>query len=89
MGRADDIKWGDQLEGSLYELVLRGVVIDVGTRSIVRTAKNYRGKARFAINLPLIRNDLWNILWRRRIPVQVFIKIPDEMIRERNEKGTK
>jgi len=86
MSLDSNMKREKQLENSIYELVLKGVVIDVGTRSIVRTAKNYKGRSRFAINLPLIRNDLWSILWSRKVPVQVFLKIPEEIISERNEK---
>jgi hypothetical protein len=86
MSLNSDMKREKQLENSIYELVLKGVVIDVGTRSIVRTARNYKGRSRFAINLPLIRNDLWHILWSRKVPVQVFLKIPEEIISERNEK---
>ena len=86
MSLNSNMKREKQLENSIYELVLKGVVIDVGTRSIVRTAKNYKGRPRFAINLPMLRNDLWNILWSRKVSVQVFLKIPEEIISEKNEK---
>ncbi|MCC6014722.1 MAG: hypothetical protein LM564_03345 [Desulfurococcaceae archaeon] len=65
---------------TLYELVLRSSrVIDVGERNIVMATKDYgRGKPRFIINLPTTRNDLWQYLWERKIPVKVFIEIPSE-----------
>jgi hypothetical protein len=65
---------------TLYELVLRSSrVIDVGERNIVMATKDYgRGRPRFIINLPTTRNDLWQYLWERKIPVKVFIEIPSE-----------
>ena len=64
----------------LYKLVVESNrFIDVGERRIVIATKDYgRGKPRFIINLPTTRNDLWQYLWERRIPVKVFIEIPSE-----------
>jgi hypothetical protein len=61
----------------VIELVRSGRLIDVGERSIVRVAIDYgTGKPRFAINLPTIRNDLWEYLWRRRIKVKIYLEVP-------------
>lgn len=67
------------IESNIYRLILRGnTIIDVGERHIVMAAKDYgRGKPRFIINLPTTRNDLWEYLWRNKIPVKVFIEIPE------------
>jgi hypothetical protein len=67
----------------MYEMVLKtNRVIDVGERSIVLATKDYgRGKARFIINLPTTRNDLWRYLWERKVTVKVFIEIPEESLR--------
>jgi len=90
MNHKNNIKEKAQRKSLIYELVLEGAVIDVGLRSIVRTAKNYKGRARFAINLPLIRNDLWNLLWERRIPVKVFIELPEDLSKyESQERSAK
>jgi hypothetical protein len=70
-----------------YQLVLKkGGLIDVGERRIVIAARDYgRGKPRFVINLPTTRNDLWQYLWERKIPVKVFIEIPGEALKEGEE----
>jgi hypothetical protein len=62
----------------MYEFVLKtSRVIDVGERNIVMATRDYgRGKPRFVINLPTTRNDIWEYLWRKKIPVKVFIEIP-------------
>lgn len=33
-----------------------------------------RGKPRFSINLPIERNDLWQLLWEKRVKVKVLIE---------------
>jgi len=72
---------------SLYEyLVKKARIIDVGERNVVMATRDYgRGKPRFIINLPTTRNDLWQYLWERKIPVKVFIEIPEEALRESEE----
>jgi len=66
----------------LYKLIVESSgLIDVGERRVVIATKDYgRGKPRFIINLPTTRNDLWQYLWERRIPVKVFIEIPSEAL---------
>jgi hypothetical protein len=45
--------------------------------------RNYKkGRPRFIITLPISRNDLWQYLWERGIPVKVFIEIPKEAVEE-------
>lgn len=69
------------------EVLKHARVIDVGERKIVRVAKNYnyKGKPRFIINLPTTRNDVWNTLWEMRIPIKVYIEIPEGAIKEDEE----
>jgi len=76
---------------SMYEVVVRASkVIDVGERNIVMATKDYgRGKPRFVINLPTTRNDLWIYLWRNKIPVKVFIELPDETLKVKGGKEAK
>jgi len=71
----------------LYRLVVESSgLIDVGERRIVIATKDYgRGKPRFIINLPTTRNDLWQYLWEKKIPVKVFIEIPKEVLKEDEE----
>jgi hypothetical protein len=85
MEHTNSIRGRDQPVNTLYELVLKGSVIDVGLRTIVRTAKSYRGRQRFAINLPMLRNDLWNLLWQRKIPVKVFLVISSNIDHETDQ----
>jgi hypothetical protein len=85
MEHTNSIRGRDQPVNTLYELVLKGPVIDVGLRSIVRTAKSYRGRQRFAINLPISRNDLWDLLWQRKIPVKVFLVISSNIDHETDQ----
>jgi len=55
-------------------------VIDVGERFVVMATKNYRrGKPRFIINLPTTRNVLWIYLWEKKVPVKVFIELPESL----------
>jgi hypothetical protein len=72
---------------SLYEyLVKKARIIDVGERNVVMATRDYgRGKPRFIINLPTTRNDLWQYLWEKKIPVKVFIEIPKEVLKESEE----
>lgn len=71
----------------VYDLILKkGGVIDVGERSIVRATKDYgTGKPRFIINLPTTRNDLWIYLWQKKIPVKVFIELPEDLTKYEKE----
>jgi hypothetical protein len=56
-------------------------LVDVGERQIVMATRNYKkGRPRFIITLPISRNDLWQYLWERRVPVKVFIEIPEEAV---------
>mgnify|MGYP000562431646 CR=1 FL=1 len=64
---------------TLYFEMLRGArIIDIGERKISRTVKEYRGRSRYVIYLPVTRNEIWKILWERRIPVKVFLELPEE-----------
>jgi hypothetical protein len=71
----------------LYKLVVESNrFIDVGERRIVIATRDYgRGKPRFIINLPTTRNDLWQYFWEKKIPVKVFIEIPEEALKESGE----
>jgi hypothetical protein len=73
----------------LYKLVLQANrFVDVGERRIVMATRNYkRGKPRFIITLPISRNDFWQYLWERRIPVKVFIEIPSEALSDEAATG--
>ncbi|MCC6024055.1 MAG: hypothetical protein LM600_05080 [Thaumarchaeota archaeon] len=75
------------MSSRLYRLVVESSgLIDVGERRIVIATKDYgRGKPRFIINLPTTRNDLWQYLWEKKIPVKVFIEIPKEVLKEDEE----
>lgn len=72
---------------SLYEyLVKKARIIDVGERNVVMATRDYgRGKPRFIINLPTTRNDLWQYLWEKKVPVKVFIEIPEGVLKESGE----
>ena len=75
---------------SMYEYMLKtSKVLDIGERYIVMATKDYgRGKPRFIINLPTTRNDLWIYLWRKKIPVKIFIELPEDLSKyERQEKS--
>jgi hypothetical protein len=77
---------------SMYELMLKtNRIIDVGERHIVMATRDYgRGKPRFSINLPIERNDLWQMLWEKKIKVKVFIEIPEEELKKiSEEEGTR
>jgi hypothetical protein len=71
----------------MYHLLITSAgVIDVGERRIVRTARDYgSGKPRFIINLPTTRNDLWIYLWQRKVPVKVFIELPEDLTKYEKE----
>jgi len=74
----------------MYELLVKtSRLIDIGERNIVIATKDYgRGKPRFIINLPTTRNDLWIYLWRKKIPVKIFIELPEDLSKyERQEKS--
>jgi len=76
----------------VYELILKkGGIIDVGERKIVRATRDYGpGKPRFVINLPTTRNDVWQYLWERNIPVKVFIELPEDLSKyESQERSSK
>jgi hypothetical protein len=62
-------------------------VIDVGERFVVMATKDYgSGKPRFIINLPTTRNDLWIYLWQRKVPVKVFIELPEDLSKYERQK---
>ena len=68
-----------EMTKTLYFEMLRGArIIDIGERKISRTVKEYRGRSRYVIYLPVTRNEIWKILWERRIPVKVFLELPEE-----------
>jgi len=73
----------------IYELILRtNRIIDIGERHIVMATKDYgRGKPRFLIYLPTERNDLWQLLWERRVKVKVFIEIPEDVLKKISQEG--
>jgi hypothetical protein len=66
------------------EVIRRARIIDVGERRVSRAAKEFKGRSRFVIYLPITRNDLWEILWARRVPVKVFLELP-ENVKESSE----
>jgi hypothetical protein len=72
---------------SMYEYMLKtSRVLDIGERYIVMATKDYgRGKPRFVINLPTTRNDLWIYLWQRKVPVKVFIELPEDLTKYEKE----
>jgi len=77
---------------SMYEYMLKtSKVLDIGERYIVMATKDYgRGKPRFIINLPTTRNDLWTYLWEKKIPVKIFIELPEDLSKyERQERSAK
>jgi len=62
--------------------------VDVGERQVVMATRNYKGgRPRFIITLPISRNDLWQYLWEKKIPVKVFIEIPKEEVLKESEEG--
>jgi len=74
----------------MYELLVKtSRLIDIGERNIVIATKDYgRGKPRFIINLPTTRNDLWIYLWQKKIPVKIFIELPEDLSKyERQERS--
>jgi hypothetical protein len=68
----------------IYELILKtNRIVDIGERRIVMATKDCgKGKPRFLIYLPMERNDLWQLLWEKRVKVKVFIEIPEEGLRK-------
>jgi hypothetical protein len=72
---------------SMYEYMLKtSRVLDIGERHIVMATKDYgRGKPRFVINLPTTRNDLWIYLWQRKVPVKIFIELPEDLTKYEKE----
>jgi len=72
----------------MYHLLITSAgVIDVGERRIVRTARDYgSGKPRFVINLPTTRNEIWIYLWENKIPVKVFIELPEDLSKYERQK---
>jgi hypothetical protein len=71
----------------MYELLVKtSRFIDIGERNIVIATKDYgRGKPRFIINLPTTRNDLWIYLWENKIPVKVFIELPEDITKYKRQ----
>jgi hypothetical protein len=71
------------MTSSIYELLIKSSrVIDIGERNVVMATRDYgRGKPRFIINLPTTRNDLWIYLWKNKVPIKVFIELPEEVSR--------
>jgi hypothetical protein len=74
------------MNGDLYvEVIKKARVLDLGIKRIARTVRDYKGQARFVIYLPITRNEVWSFLWERKIPVKVFIEIPEGAIKEDEE----
>jgi hypothetical protein len=74
------------VSGELYiEVIKRSKVLDLGLKRISRTVRNYKGQPRFVIYLPITRNYIWGFLWERKIPVKVFLEIPEGAIKEDEE----
>jgi len=70
-----------EVGSDLYiEVIKRSRIVDIGVRRIARTVRDYKGQSRFVIYLPTTRNDVWNFLWKRKIPVKIFIEIPEGAI---------
>jgi hypothetical protein len=67
----------------IYEHVLKtSRIIDVGEKRIALNTRNCGdGRPRFMIYLPIERNDLWRLLWEKKVKVKVFIEIPEEELR--------
>jgi hypothetical protein len=77
-----------EVGNDLYiEVLKRSRIVDVGVKRIARTVRDYKGQARFVIYLPTTRNDVWNFLWERKIPVKIFIEIPDGAIKDFEARG--
>lgn len=71
--------FADEAPGDgISELIIEGKVIDCGEIGISRsTPDKARGKPRFLIYLPTTRNYLWEVLWKKRVKVRVFMEIED------------
>jgi hypothetical protein len=78
---------GEVMESLYMEILRRSRIIDVGERRISRTVREYHGRQRYVIYLPVTRNDLWGVLWGRKIPVKIFIEIPEDVIKEFEDRG--
>jgi hypothetical protein len=73
----------DEMVETLYLEMLKKIrILDIGERRISRTVREYRGRSRYVIYLPVTRNDVWKILWEKRIPVKVFLELPEEAIKK-------
>jgi hypothetical protein len=70
-----------------FEVIKRSRILDLGVRKISRTVRDYKGQSRYVIYLPTPRNGLWKILWERKIPVKIFIEIPEDAIEKSYKKG--
>jgi hypothetical protein len=68
-----------------FEVIKKARIIDIGERRVSRVVKEFKGRSRFVIYLPITRNDVWEILWERKIPVKVFLEIPEGAIKEDEE----
>lgn len=63
-------------EDGIVELVLRGKVIDCGEVGISRsTPDKARGRPRYLIYLPIARNYLWELLWKKKVKVRVLLQV--------------
>jgi hypothetical protein len=71
----------------IFEKLLRsGEIIDIGLRSITLATRDCgRGKPRFIIYLPIDRNDIWELLWEKKVRVKVFLIIPEEELKKIGE----
>lgn len=63
-------------ERDLSELVIEGTLLDCGELHVSRsTPDKARGRGRYLIYLPINRNYLWELLWKNRVKVRVFLQI--------------
>jgi len=80
------VEGAEEVLEEIYLKMLKGArIIDIGERKISRTVKEYKGRSRFVIYLPVGRNDIWRILWEERIPVKVFLELPEATIKKSSE----
>mgnify|MGYP000176752887 CR=1 FL=1 len=61
-------------EALLREVLVNPKVLFVGSRFITRMSTK---DERFLIYLPSNLNDLWRVLWGRKLKVKVYIEIPE------------
>ena len=80
------------VSSKIYKLIIStGGIIDIGERKVVRASRDYGpGKPRFILNLPTTRNEIWIYLWENKIPVKVFIELPEDLSKyERHKRSVK